>query len=134
VRRLRPGLAQPQRGQRGGRDHERGRVEDRHRGAAGRRVQPGAGDRRHEPEALAHRLQQRVRLAELLGRHERHEQRGLAGGEQRVRPAVHDRDGVQEPDAVTDEQQREHDPRARQIHRDQQRAAAHAIDEQPRER
>jgi hypothetical protein len=122
--------------QRGERDQERRRVQQRHGPPAGHGVEADAGHRRDEPQPLAHGLQDGVGRAEQLGREHRGQQRGLAGGQQRVGRAVGHRHEVDDPQvpAVVDGQQRQHGQGGQRIHPQQQRAAAHTVDEQAGQR
>ena len=130
------GLTQPQGEQRSGGEQERGRVEDRHRAAARDGVEPGARDRRDEPQPFADGLQRRVGRRQQLRRKQRHEQRGLARGEHHVGRAIQGRNDIDDPYVarVADEQQREHGERRERVDDEQQRAAAHPVHEQPAER
>ncbi len=125
-----------QRRQRRGRAEKRGRVHDRHRSAAGNREEPRADERRDQPQPLAHRREGAVRVGQQVVGEHRLQQSRAAGGEDPGRPAVDERDEVDQPDltAVVDEQEQQHDAGHRRVHEHQQRAAAHAVDDEPGER
>jgi len=98
--------------------------------------QAGAEQRGDQPQALRHRLQRRVGLAQQVAGDQVGEQRGLPGGDQAVGRAVPEHHGVDQPDLApaAHQQQRADQRRAAQVGPDQQRPAPQPVDDHPGQR